>query len=179
VDFFEIEKKAQQVLEKFGYKGDGAVEIVELAESEGFIVGETSFEDKSDGMIFVNMKTKEILGHQTQKLILVNKELESYFKRFVIAHELGHYFLETNNQSKNFILAHRDASVKENDECERDMDYFAACLLMPAASFKYIRDVAKILLKESDPTPAVVSLLTDFFKVPERSVERRLNEVIG
>ncbi len=179
VDFAKIEKAAQDALDRFGYKGTGAVEIVELAKNEGFIVGEALLEDHSDGMILVNMKEKKILGHETKKIILVNRELDGYFKRFVIAHELGHYFLDRDNQKKDYILAHRDTRIRDDDDHEKEMDYFAACLLMPSATFRQVRDVAASLFDENYVTTYVVKLLSNFFKVPERSVERRLKEVAG
>lgn len=177
VDFANIEKAAQRVLDSYGYDGIDAVEIIDLAKQEGFVVVEADFADHSDGMILVNMKEKKILGQDTQKIILVNRDLENDFKRFVIAHELGHYFLDGNNQDKNYILAHRDSSVRDDDEHEREMDYFAACLLMPRATFTHVWDVAKALLEETGVTSALVALLAHYFNVPSRSVERRMVEV--
>ena len=169
MDYERIENEAQKVLDGFGYKGTREVEIVDLAEKYGFIVGEAQFKDNSDGMILVNMRVKEILGYKTKKLILVNKNHDNYFKRFVIAHELGHYFLDGNNDAHDFILAHRDANLHENDEHEREMDFFAACLLMPKEAFQLVRDIAAGLIENYDATSTIVSLLADFFKVPEYS----------
>lgn len=173
----EIEQKAQNILDDFGYDGNDSVEVVELSKRYGFIVGETSFEDDSDGMILVNMKEDTILNLQTQKIILVNRNLDSYFKRFVIAHELGHYFLDGNNGRDDYILAHRDKSIRENDKHEQEIDYFAACLLMPSGIFKQVRDTARILLNETSSSATVALLLSKYFKVPIRSAERRLNEI--
>lgn len=177
VDFAKIESAAQQVLESYGYSSIDAVEIVDLARKEGFVVGEAHFADHSDGMILVNMKEKQILGQDTQKIILVNRDLESDFKRFVIAHELGHYFLDGNNQNKNYILAHRDTNVRDDDEHEQEMDYFAACLLMPRTVFLHVLNVAKAILDTTKVTPDLVALLASYFQVPSRSVERRIGEV--
>lgn len=179
VDYKRIESLAESVLSQFGYKGDGAIEIVELAQKEGFVVGEAVLENDSDGMILVNTNVESILGHETQKIILVNRDLDGYFKRFVIAHELGHYFLDDGKKTQNYILAHRDPKVRMDDDHEKEMDYFAACLLMPVEPFKRVCDVGKALFQNDNESMELISLLSNFFKVPKRSVERRLKEVAG
>ncbi len=178
VDYTKVERRANEVLENFGSVNSGAVELVDLAEREGFVVGETELDNGADGMILVNMQANEILGYNTKKIILVNERLDNSFKRFVIAHELGHYFMDDKRNEHDFILAHRDKSIKEDDDTEREMDYFAACLLMPTSRFRAVRDLANELLREKKEDPSdLIPLLAAYFRVPPRSVERRLIEV--
>ena len=62
------------------------------------------------------------------------------FRRFTVAHELGHYFLEkasTNTSSRTATRAHVSASgYTSDDPYEREADAFAAALLMPEGLFK-------------------------------------------
>ena len=51
-------------------------------------------------------------------------------KRFTIAHELGHYFLNHLDNKGQYVDLHRSTLCNKNTE-EKDADEFAACLLMP------------------------------------------------
>lgn len=59
------------------------------------------------------------------------------FKRFSIAHELGHYFLPGHPEA---VFAHGDSHTSHagfvaGDPVELEADHFAACLLMPRKLF--------------------------------------------
>ena len=56
---------------------------------------------------------------------------------------------------------------------ENDADYLAACLLMPAKSFKKQYE----LIKEGRPSQLVVDRLQEIFQTPRESIERRIEEV--
>jgi len=61
------------------------------------------------------------------------------FRRFTVAHELGHYFLEGNYKHifADGNLRHESASgYSSDDPYEREADAFAAALLMPEGMFK-------------------------------------------
>lgn len=76
------------------------------------------------------------------------------FRRFSIAHELGHYFLSGHPEA---IFAHGDSHVSHagfvaGDPIELEADHFAACLLMPRRQFMKAMD------RRRDGMDAVVGL---------------------
>lgn len=59
--------------------------------------------------------------------------------RFTIAHELGHYFIDSHRIGlKQGLLSPHPSRNNENthNRIEREADYFASCLLMPEERFK-------------------------------------------
>jgi Zn-dependent peptidase ImmA (M78 family) len=170
-----IEAKAQDILRQFGMLTDGQVDVLLLAQNAGFVVGNANLDDDEDGIILVNTKEETILGVKTQKLIGVNARRDLPSKRFVIAHELGHYFFRLDKKTGgDIIIARRERLVGRDGE-ENEMDYFAACLLMPADAFrkKYGE------LKEMGILPGEMpERLSKLFNVPLISAERRMGEVV-
>lgn len=86
-----IEKISEEILVNYNFNGE--VGVIQIAQDSNFIVAQSKLRSYEQGFIFVNKDSDEILGLETQKLIVVNSELKPEEKRFVIAHELGHYFL--------------------------------------------------------------------------------------
>lgn len=58
--------------------------------------------------------------------IAIQKSLDPYLTRFIIGHELGHYFMD-KTQNKLYI----DTYISKNDYAERRADIFAAALILP------------------------------------------------
>jgi Zn-dependent peptidase ImmA (M78 family) len=59
--------------------------------------------------------------------------------RFTLAHELGHYFLDTHRKGLMSGILEPHPSIinkKQFNAIEREADYFASCLLMPEDRFK-------------------------------------------
>lgn len=59
--------------------------------------------------------------------------------RFTLAHELGHYFIDTHRIGlKNGLLEPHPSHTnqKQHYAIEREADYFASCLLMPEERFR-------------------------------------------
>jgi len=162
----KIEERAGKVLEAFGYK-DGEsiyVDSVRLARFFGFEVEEKdSLPAVEDGSITVSEDQKE-------KSIVVNNVRSIEFKRFIIIHELAHYLLHYTGEKKMFM--HRENTKGKSLE-ENDADYLAACILMPAKSFKNQYD----LLKKEYNRREIVAALQNRFCTPIESVERRIDEV--
>lgn len=159
----DIEKSANELLETSGMKGRIPVNTVKLAQYFGFTVGNATLSDEEDGFILINNKTNT-------RIIGVNRERTAEFKRFIIAHELGHFKMKYN-ESEYKIFAQREKKHGRNDE-ENDTDYFAACLLMPREEFKCEYE------KQKDKSiTSIVRELSEIFRVPEESVLRRLQEV--
>lgn len=61
------------------------------------------------------------------------------FRRFTVAHELGHYFLDGHYEhifAEGKIRHQSDSGFTSDDHYEREADSFAAALLMPDTLFK-------------------------------------------
>lgn len=162
-----IEKKACEELDKYRF-GD-EVAVIQIAKDNDFVVAQAKLKSYEQGLIFVNMQEEEILGIKTQKLIIVNSELSMEDRRFVVAHELGHYFLHYKGEQ---LYAHRD-NVKGKEGKEQDVDYFAACLLMPSDTFKsYFGEISQHMDKNN-----TINEISKKFNVPLDSVKRRIEEL--
>ena len=64
--------------------------------------------------------------------------------RFTLAHELGHYFIDTHRVGlkKGLLKPHPShTNQKQHHAIEREADYFASCLLMPESRFQ--KDILK------------------------------------
>lgn len=161
-----IEKRAAKVLNAFGYKDgkDIYVDSVRLARFFGFEVEEKdSLPAVEDGSITVSADCEE-------KNIVVNNVRSIEFKRFIIIHELAHYLLHYTGEEKMFM--HRENTKGKSLE-ENDADYLAACILMPAKSFKKQYD----LLKQEYGRGEIIMALQRRFCTPAESIERRIDEV--
>lgn len=170
-----IEAKAQAILRQFGMLTDGQVDVLLLAQYAGFVVGNANLDDDEDGIILVNTKEESILGIKTQKLIGVNARRDLPEKRFIIAHELGHYFFRLEKKTGGDIILARRERLSDRGCEESEMDYFAACLLMPADVFRKKYEE----LKEMRIMPSEIpERLSKLFNVPLISAERRVGEVV-
>ena len=169
-----IEGKAAAVLEAIGYNS-GELDVINVAHNLGFTVGISALPAWDDGFILVdNVKEhiQRLIGLLTDKAIGVNAERDLQTKRFIIAHEIGHYKLHYNENDG--VLYARREDVKGKDAEENDADYFAACLLMPQKHFKERYDELKGKgLLEDD----IITLLQKYFNTPYESVKRRLKEI--
>lgn len=172
----EIENEANKLLKEQNISTDKGFDIVQLAQRLGFVVIDSDLSDNDDALILVTKKpiTAE---DNTTKAICVNKNLDGYSKRFVIAHELGHYVLDDKDTESNILIAARDRHMdgKERSAEEQEKDFFAACLLMPKESIEKEYQISKEKFNESDV--AILANLQEVFRTPIKSIIRRLNEV--
>ena len=84
--------------------------------------------------------------------------IDSARGRFTLAHELGHYIIDTHRIGLMMGLLephHSNTNQKQFNEIEREADYFASCLLMPEKRFqkdiyrkKFCFDLINSLSKE-------------------------------
>lgn len=169
-----IEQKADALLDKIGYTG-GELDVIHAARVLGFVVGISALPKWDDGFILVDHakeRIHELVGVMTDKVIGVNSDRDLQKKRFIIAHEIGHYELHCDKDDG--VLYARREDRKGKDAEENDADYFAACLLMPRKYFKEKYDDLKSKgLTEDD----IFTLLQKYFNTPYESIERRLIEV--
>lgn len=169
----DIEKKAADTLEKVGYqKTPVPVDVVTVANTLGFAVGNASLTEDVDGFIVVKEGEKNIFGINTDKLIGINGLRSFAWKRFIVAHELGHYVLHYDEMADHGIYAHRDHQKGKNTQ-ENEADYFAANLLMPEETFV---ERYNALPKELERDQKAILLAAEFV-VPKDAVIRRFEEL--
>lgn len=164
-----IKEKAMKFLNNGGFRDttDTYVDIVMLAKSVGFKVGETTkLSEHEDGFISISKDKKNLI-------IGVNNERSFEEKRFIVAHELAHYFLHYIDTDLNETIMHRE-NIKGKNEEENDADFMAACLLMPNSAFK--REYNALASKKLD-TYTIIDQLQKIFKTPIESIERYIKEV--
>ena len=105
-----------------------------IAEEEGVPVFYDDYEDAFDGILiydnrfYIHLNTT--LGNRpnTQR------------GRFTLAHELGHYFIDSHrNALKNGLIKPHPSRYNKNKHLliEREADYFASCILMPEKRFRF------------------------------------------
>ena len=175
MDKASIESEANDLLSDNGIDASDGFDIITLARRIGFYVGEASLDDNEDGFVAVDTRVSSILNTGYNKVIGVNRMRDYYTKRFIIAHEIGHFVLHASAQDgDNIIYAHREKKSEKRPDLEQDVDYFAACLLMPREAFtnKY-----NMLSKGERAAADVIAALQRVFSAPFESVERRVKEL--
>lgn len=166
----EIERRVKTFLEEYGYsfEEDTYVDIVDLVQKQGFIVGNAELGDTEDGFLAIRPDSQNRLP--PLKMIGANVDRSLEWKRFIVAHEFAHSDL---HYTEGQLYLHRD-NKKGKTSQENDADYFAAALLMPQASFKRVYDQLK---NEGLEKKELCQKLAEIFKVPEGSISRRISEV--
>lgn len=174
MDRKDIEDKAIETLEKVKYKDvSDSIDVIDVAKKLGFVVGNAVLDNNEDGFIVIKEGADNILGIKTDKLIGVNAKKDLAWKRFIIAHEIGHYVLHYDREKDSGMYAHREHK-KGKSELENEADFFAVNLLMPRDKFmnKYTELKDKDLSNED-----MVVLLASKFMVTQPMVKRRLEEL--
>ena len=167
-----IENKINKIFDRFGINKYIPVDIIYLTKQLGFVVGNVDLPDTDDGFIYINKNEKDVLGQNNIQVIGVNACLSVEWKRFTIAHELGHYFLHFSENTDG-LFAHREHR-KGKGKKENEADYFAACLLMPRDAFTTIyKELSKTNITKDD----ILSFLAYRFNVTSLMVERRIEEL--
>lgn len=169
-----IESKANETLNKAQLnKQTDTIDVIKVAKELGFVVGNAGLDDDIDGFIIIEKGKKELLGKKTDRIIGVNASKELTWKRFIIAHEIGHYVLHYNEKENNGMYAHREHK-KGKDDKENEADFFAANLLMPREAFTNRFNELK---QKNLTTEEIIVLLADKFCVTHIMAERRLREL--
>lgn len=169
-----IETQVSALLKEYGYdpQKDDYIDVVDFAQKFGFVVLNAELEKNEDGFLIIHEgKTSENeLNTESDKMIGVNSNRSLSWKRFIIAHELGHSIL---HYKAGEVYLHRD-NRKGKDSEENEADYFAASLLMPKKSFKRLYE--QYCESGMNRTAACLQL-SNLYKVPLDSVSRRIDEV--
>lgn len=169
----EIEIKASEVLDRIDTDLTEPIDVIQIANELGFVVGNAELGSDMDGFIIIDEGKDDILGIKTDKLIGVRASQTLEWKRFVIAHEIGHYILHYNREADNGMYAHRD-HMKGKNETENEADYFAANLLMPKEMF--VKKYEELKEKNLSADEMTV-LLANKFGVTENMTKRRFGEL--
>lgn len=93
--------------------------------------------------------------------------------RFTIAHELGHYFIDSHRIGlKQGLLSPHPSRNNENthNQIEREADYFASCLLMPEERFK------KLLVRKKFEF-AIIKSLSEYFQTSITATAIRFTDI--
>lgn len=174
MDKERIEREAEETLNHIHYADvTDSIDVIDVAKKLGFVVGNAGLSEDVDGFIIVDENKNNILGIDTNKLIGVNASKELAWKRFIIAHEIGHYILHYNKEKDNGMYAHREHKKGKN-EIENEADFFAANLLMPREKFI---DKYKELKQKKLSTDEMILLLADKFAVTLPMTRRRFKEL--
>ena len=149
------------------------VDVFELANSLGFDVRGAEFAEPLEGLLLVDENILKIKGFNSNKVIAYNCQKNIYMKKFIVAHELAHYISE-KNKNKKIVLAARDHEGDySNNEDEQEMDYMAACILMPR------EDILQNFEGKNNKRAELVNLIASRYNVSSKMAERRIEEVLN
>ncbi|MBS6715065.1 MAG: ImmA/IrrE family metallo-endopeptidase [Dialister sp.] len=145
-----------------------------LTENYDFMIREVAIKDDTTGFILVD--DKKPLGFKsfsTHKLIVINALLSNnpdYIqkRRFIVAHEFGHYLLHKHDQIQ---FAKRDSGHFDSPE-EQEAEYFARCILMPE---EIIRDTINRI--NQSPIDQKVEAISKMCNVTKKKADYRLREL--
>lgn len=112
---------------------DKQTPLEKIAESEELNIFYDNYDDAFDGILvfdnqfYIHLNT--VFGNKPN----------TTRGRFTLAHELGHYFIDSHRigLTNGILLPHPSKNNKnKHDAIEREADYFASCLLMPEERFR-------------------------------------------
>lgn len=145
-----------------------ATPLLEICLEEGIDTFQDSYGSYFDGMTIYD-REKFFIHLNTDR----NNQFDSTKGRFTLAHELGHYFIDShrNGLISGELSPHPSKiAFKQDSEIERQADYFAACLLMPEIKFK-----AEIHLKRFDS--GIIDSLSTSFRVSKTASALRFADI--
>ncbi len=152
-------EKANEVLKKLDYKGDGMVDtnavkrIVEEISKTNIKRGEVSFSSLTDGAkdfgAMMRVEKSETENFSNKAYIVLNSDKDAIFKRFSFVHELGHiitgkYNILPENNNSYTVSTHINYKINRlpEEECKNDYmineeiaNIFALKVLMPEKFF--------------------------------------------
>lgn len=173
----QIEERAEGLLTAYRYRPEvnDYVEIVEFARWRGFEIGNSRLPRTEDGFIIIQPDNAAGNGNTLgPRTIAVNVDRSVPFKRFIIAHELGHAALHWKGEE---LYLHRDSErlkTPEEQEQEEEADYFASALLMPRKSLRHWFNRLK---RDDLSLDDICGRLSRIYSVPEKTVLSRLKEL--
>lgn len=159
-----------------------SVPIVKLAKFLNLTVISTTLEKGKDGYIYAGGTTKDVYGYDP--VIVVSRNIQKMYQRFIIAHEIGHYIFDylpnKYYDNRSFLFSEpyntKKYNTKKDNNTLADLraDFFAEELLMPKMIFmekynKAIQQFANSYLANM--------YLSYFFGTEESSIIKRKKEL--
>lgn len=172
------ERKSQilSLINSLSKNTDNHIDVVNLAITNGFKVLQLKSNASIDGLLLVSDVNNSITG---EKIIAYRSDMEEKDNRFIIAHELGHYFLHSNNPAflnrGSFVYAYHINNSAKNEIEEVEADFFATNLLVPKETFvsKY-NELGKVAQSDFG-----IETLSNYFNVSKRCIIKRMSEIYG
>lgn len=175
----EIQEIASIILEEEAVKIRQATPIVKIAKHYGIAVYKETLKAGIDASIFLNGTTTNI--YEKEKVIVINRSKNLYWKRYFVAIELGKYildFLDNPNYQSDSFYSHQ---YKYNNNDDILSARFATEILMPAYSFcrQYLIATENALENKVGFSIYRNAYLSHFFEVPEVLIRTRIREIIN
>ena len=158
-----IEEFTEELLKKHGFYIAG-FNVYNFAKKLKIVVLKEEMSNDVSGL-FVRKDKKST--------IFINKKETKQRKKFTVAHEIGHYFLHSDetpifvDKSPKVLFRNSASSTGELHQ-EREANAFAAALLMPK---KLVKDE---ILNANNSTANPIKQLSDKFGVSEQAMSFRL-----
>lgn len=171
----EIKNIVQDILNKHNF-GSSNVDIIKLSNVLGFAVYTLDDSVPFDGVIIANKKDEPIdkTAFKDSKIIGFKKSIAPNQNRFIVAHELGHFFLHSANSENNiYVYTYHGKNKNEDKEKEEEANFFAANLLVPEESLRKFLNT----FKETSSNVFVEEEAANYFKVSTECIRKRLSEV--
>ena len=161
-----IEEKAESVLNEQGFYHAG-FDIFKLVKTLNIELIKKEFENDISGLLAIS---------NNKVIISFNQKEDPKRNRFTVAHELGHFFLHSNNQpffvnKMPKIMYRNNNSSTGEDLKEREANAFAASILMPKEL------ISEEIQKCTSSGEATIKQLAKTFKVSEQAMTFRLSNL--
>ncbi len=153
VDYSKEATPILKIINSFNIKAYSQDLAKDNSDLEGFILVTPSIQDQCS----------------TNKAISVDVNLSIAQRRFVMAHELGHYIFDCGPDRETYV----DTYVKNHhdSESEKKANAFAAELLMPKSEFE------KAFYEAGKKEVKLFDYLCQKFEVSQKAVIKRISEV--
>lgn len=162
-----IKKKADEILELY--------EVNDCTVDPAIIARKANIPIRN--IVFKPMITSYVSGGIKKEKdsieIYVNKNDVNNRKRFTIAHELGHFFLNHLDNKGEFVDLHRDMTTSGNID-EKNANEFAACILMKE---EYVKEKFKTMQDVGFSTNYIIEKLANIFVVSKQAMTLRLKNL--
>ena len=150
------------------------IDVKELAQNLGFSLAYIKPNIKDiKGIVLINPEVSSLEGYSTNKVIGINKTLSKSQNNSIIAHEIGHYFLHSEQGKKYFAHKWVDNEKEKNESEELEANYFGAALLLPKKPFieKYHK------FEKDNNLKNFVETMSLSYNVSKECVEKRIQEL--
>ena len=171
-----IDEKIEQLRKYYPELDSAGFDLISFLEKYyKFIIVEVPLNDDTTGMIAVDdINLLNFKKYETHRIIIINSELPEKYsyiqkRRFIIAHEFGHFIL--HKKDSQVQLAKRDTEHFDNVE-ELEAEYFARSILMPEKKVKQLMS-----LFPNASIPDKVNEVMRMFNVTENKARYRLQEL--